>query len=284
MFVGLSVVFLGVVVAIAAQGREWSSGAGGAGWSTRFLAFGLVAGIGLVWLAVVVWFARLIRSPMPVGLELRLNKRLLVIVVLLATLAAVAFLYLLFAHNNLPTFGGHVLVGHFGGAQGPGQVTPNKGRSSSADHAGVPPVWIWLPGGVVAVLLAAGAVVFVRRRAAAVVAASDEQVSARAVSLLVGESLDDLRRERDARRAVIACYARMERVLSRLALRREPSEAPFEYLERVLVQLRASSSSVRRLTHLFEEAKFSEHVVNERMRTEAIGALSSLQRELEVAP
>ena len=56
----------------------------------------------------------------------------------------------------------------------------------------------------------------------------------------VDESLDDLRAEPDPRRAVIAAYARLERVLAAHGLPRKPAEAPLEYLGRMLAELSVS--------------------------------------------
>lgn len=97
------------------------------------------------------------------------------------------------------------------------------------------------------------------------------------------DALDDLRAEPDPRRAVIAAYARMERVLAAQGIPRRPFEAPLEYLARVLLDLQASSHSVRRLTSLFERARFSEHDIDFAMKDEAIEALEALQAELAAA-
>src|SRR5258705_5445494 len=58
-----------------------------------------------------------------------------------------------------------------------------------------------------------------------------------AISLALDESLDDLRADPDLRRAIVAAYARMERALESIRLRRPPSEAPFEYIGRALASL-----------------------------------------------
>jgi hypothetical protein len=79
---------------------------------------------------------------------------------------------------------------------------------------------------------------------------------------------------------VIAAYARMERALAAHGLPREPSEAPHEYLARVLAELDASAGSVRHLTVLFERAKFSPHLIDLAMKEEAIEALVRLRDEL----
>ena len=54
---------------------------------------------------------------------------------------------------------------------------------------------------------------------------------------VVEETLDDLRAERDPRKAVIAAYARLERALAAYGLPRRPSEAPEEYVARILGDL-----------------------------------------------
>ena len=103
---------------------------------------------------------------------------------------------------------------------------------------------------------------------------------AEAVALILDETLDDLHKERDPRRAVIAAYARMERALAAHGLARRQSEAPLEYLERALEELHASASSASRLTRLFEWARFSNHPVEPGMKEEAIEALEAVRAEL----
>jgi hypothetical protein len=97
------------------------------------------------------------------------------------------------------------------------------------------------------------------------------------------ESLDDLRAEPDPRRAVIAAYARLERVLASHRLPRRPAEAPLEYLARMLSDLSVSPDAARRLTDLFERAKFSQHAVGTEMKEEAISALETVRDDLLAA-
>jgi Domain of unknown function (DUF4129) len=111
--------------------------------------------------------------------------------------------------------------------------------------------------------------------------------SRRALADALDESLDDLRSDPDVRRAIIAAYARMERALAHAGLPRAAAEAPYEYLERSLVELEASADAARRLTGLFERAKFSQHEPAESMRDEAIDALVAVRDDLrreEAAP
>jgi Domain of unknown function (DUF4129) len=97
----------------------------------------------------------------------------------------------------------------------------------------------------------------------------------------VERTIADLRAEPDPRRAVIAAYAQMEQALGLAGLPRELSEAPREYLGRVLPQVGAGADSVGRLTSLFERAKFSPHAIDETMKEEAISALESLRDDLQ---
>jgi hypothetical protein len=97
----------------------------------------------------------------------------------------------------------------------------------------------------------------------------------------IGDAIGDLEAEPDARRAVIAAYARMEGVLGRHGLRRMPSETPVEYLGRILGGLTSRSDSVARLTGLFEEAKFSRHEIDAPMKRDAIDSLRAIRDDLQ---
>jgi len=96
----------------------------------------------------------------------------------------------------------------------------------------------------------------------------------------IGSTIDDLRRERDARRAVIAAYANMERILASHGLARSRAEVPYEYLAKVLGVLHVSESSVRQLTELLEYAKFSPHEIDEAMKEQAIESLVAVKEDL----
>jgi Domain of unknown function (DUF4129) len=97
---------------------------------------------------------------------------------------------------------------------------------------------------------------------------------------LVEDTLADLYAEQDPRKAIIAAYARVERLFATYGLARDAAEAPVEYLDRVLPELRASGAALGRLTRLFEWAKFSAHDVEPGMRDDAIHALVEVRDEL----
>ena len=94
------------------------------------------------------------------------------------------------------------------------------------------------------------------------------------------ESLDDLRADPDLRRAIIAAYARMETALAAAGIPRHPAEAPLEYVERALLSLDTSAGAVRKLTDLFEWARFSHHEPEPSMRDDAVDALVAVRDEL----
>ena len=98
-----------------------------------------------------------------------------------------------------------------------------------------------------------------------------------AVAEAVELSIDALRGEPDPRRAVIAAYAAMERSLGRAGFGRHRSEAPLEYLRRVIAAATGAGDDVQTLTLLFQHAKFSDDPVEETMRGEAIEALAGIR-------
>jgi hypothetical protein len=143
------------------------------------------------------------------------------------------------------------------------------------------PQFKWLPvflagGGALVVLGAIGVRSLARSRRGLV----EDFLLEQEFEELVEDTLADLYAETDPRRAIIAAYARLERLFATYGLPRDPSEAPLEYLDRVLPALRASGSALRRLTALFEWAKFSAHDVDRAMRDEAIEALVAVRDEL----
>jgi Domain of unknown function (DUF4129) len=165
------------------------------------------------------------------------------------------------------------------GVLGGGQVAPiTPGQKPSVDyHAGIS--WVVV---VVVVALVVGAVcayVLSERRSRA--PRADDLAEDLAVAL--DEALDDLRAEADPRRAIIAAYARMERILAAHGVPRGPAETADEYLARVLPTLALSLDAVARLTSLFTQAKFSHHDVDTAMKEEAIDALEQVRDELRLA-
>lgn len=99
------------------------------------------------------------------------------------------------------------------------------------------------------------------------------------IALLLTD-LDSLEGDPDHRRVVIRTYARMERLLGRTGVVREPWETPQEFLRRALVNLGAGAGAAARLTDLFERARFSTHPVGTAMRAAAAASLRTVRHEI----
>ena len=161
-----------------------------------------------------------------------------------------------------------------------GSAATKEDKSKKAAPAEYEPQFQWLPMFVVGSLVVGigGAMVLmsVRRQRELLAATPIRETLAEVLT----ETLDDLRREPDPRKAVIGAYAKMERTLAARGLPRRESEAPEEYLARILDIVSASGHSVRRLTRLFARARFSPHEIDLQMKEEAIEALTGLRAEL----
>jgi hypothetical protein len=155
------------------------------------------------------------------------------------------------------------------------ETGPPSGRVYEAEFA-------WIPVAIILGLAAVGIAAYVvasrRRRPAP----AEEEVAERLADV-VEETLDDLRAEKDARRAVVAAYARLERALAASGLPRRRQETAEEYVARILGSLEVDRGAVRRLTDLYEWAKFSQHDVEEAMKLDAIAALEQIRDELRAA-
>lgn len=109
----------------------------------------------------------------------------------------------------------------------------------------------------------------------------EEAALAAALDAVLADTLQDLYAERDPRTAVINAYARMEQTFAAYRVPRDEAETSLEYVERALDRLHVSGWAVRRLTLLFERAKFSSHEVDSTMKDDAIETLASVRAELE---
>lgn len=204
----------------------------------------------------------------------RVVKNIAAIIVF--SVLAYLFFYLR-RHHHL--FGGLGANSLFGGG---GRALRHRHGAASKPYE---PQFEWNVLWVTLAVLAAGAAYVVyrwRRRASLAPALADrEPTVAEDFAASMGDAIDDLEAEPDARRAVIAAYARMEAVLARNGLERTPSETAVEYLRRVLLGLTSRGEAVQTLTALFEQAKFSAHEIDGAMKHDAIGALREIRADLQ---
>jgi hypothetical protein len=160
--------------------------------------------------------------------------------------------------------------------------TPDPTMTATERDAVYEPSISWIPIAVVVglALAAIAAYVVAERRSRH---ARGEEGLAEQLALVLDDTLDDLRGEADPRRAIIAAYARLERVLAANGVSRRAADTPAEYLGRVLHDLTLDPAAVERLTALFTRAKFSHHDVDGTMKEEAIDALERVRDELRLA-
>ena len=268
----LLVAALLAVVALASRGHLGPDATRGGGVRasapegvfTYLYAVFLVAGI----VALPIFFS-IYTSEVPYSRKRRRRARLLPF----ALLAAVAVALLVAARygDALEEALGRLELWRAGGGDG-----------ADAARAPRPPGVEWVPLAVVSSVVAVGGGLLgwrtlARRRRSAPGELAEQ------LSLVLDATLDDLRHEPDARRAIIVAYARLEETLCACGVERHRHEAPLEYLGRVLAELHVTPGPVASLTHLFERAKFSHHAIDGAMKAEAIEALEHVRRELRGA-
>ncbi|GAB3139542.1 hypothetical protein GCM10027290_08900 [Micromonospora sonneratiae] len=85
----------------------------------------------------------------------------------------------------------------------------------------------------------------------------------------------------DPRRAVIACWVRLEQTAAAAGLPRQVGDTPTDLVSRLL-RARASVSAdvLAEFAHVYREARYATRVVDERMRGQARSALQRLRAEL----
>jgi Domain of unknown function (DUF4129) len=176
----------------------------------------------------------------------------------------------------------------FGGPEEGGAIGPDGSvdvpEAGADDPTAYEAEFAWIPVLVIVALAAAGVAAYVlaarRHRADQDL---QEGIVAEQLADVLDDTLDDLRAEPDARVAVIAAYARLERSLAAAGLPRRRQETSWEYVPRVLEHLEVDGNAVRRLTDLFTQAKFSRHVIDDVMKLAAITALERVRDDLRAS-
>jgi Domain of unknown function (DUF4129) len=140
----------------------------------------------------------------------------------------------------------------------------------------------WVIVGFVAGAAAAGAALAFAARRPARIERDGEPLPElrRHVVGVVDDSIRDIERDPDPRRAIIRAYARMEAVLARGGMPRRPSDTPLEYIDGALRTLAIPTDPARSLTDLFEIARFSDRPVDISMKRRAIDCLLDIRSAL----
>jgi hypothetical protein len=116
--------------------------------------------------------------------------------------------------------------------------------------------------------------------------AREEQVSVKANDVrrealqVVQRAARGLRSTDDYRETILNCYREMCRVLALRGFQTECHETASEFSTSVSYKLGLGGDCVRSLTLLFEEARYSDHRIDNTKRTVALNQLESLEQSL----
>lgn len=87
----------------------------------------------------------------------------------------------------------------------------------------------------------------------------------------------------DPRRAVIACWVRLEQAAADAGTPRHPGDTPTDLVARLLTEQRVDAAALAALAAVYREARYATHTVDDRMRASARSALQRLRTDLATA-
>ncbi|MDW5323286.1 DUF4129 domain-containing protein [Plantactinospora sp. KLBMP9567] len=110
---------------------------------------------------------------------------------------------------------------------------------------------------------------------------SAEQTAEEVVAALDAGLVDLSDTDADPRKAVIACWVRLEQAAAAAGVERRPGDTPTDLVTRLLGAGRPVSADVlAAFADVYREARYATHTVDERMRAQAVAALRRLRTEL----
>jgi hypothetical protein len=86
--------------------------------------------------------------------------------------------------------------------------------------------------------------------------------------------------DRDPRRAVIACWVRLEQAAADAGTPRHPGDTPTDLVGRLLAEQQVDAGVLAALAEVYREARYATHTVDDQMRTHARTALQRLRADL----
>ena len=92
------------------------------------------------------------------------------------------------------------------------------------------------------------------------------------------EELSDA--DRDPRRAVIACWVRLEQAAAAAGTPRHPGDSPTDLVGRLLAEQRVDGEVLAALLEVYRQARYATHTVDDQMRVQARSALERLRADL----
>lgn len=107
--------------------------------------------------------------------------------------------------------------------------------------------------------------------------------AAQEVVAAVDAGLQELATDRDPRGAVITCWVRLELAAAAAGTRRQPGDTPTDLVARLLHEQHVDAEVLAGFADVYREARYATHVVDERMRAQAVDALHRLRADLTAA-
>src|SRR4051794_33225637 len=84
----------------------------------------------------------------------------------------------------------------------------------------------------------------------------------------------------DPRRAVIACWVRLEQAAAAAGTPRHPGDSPTDLVGRLLVEQQVDAQVLAALLDVYRQARYATHTVDNEMRQQARSALERLRADL----
>ncbi len=141
----------------------------------------------------------------------------------------------------------------------------------------------WVLSAVVVAAIAGGSVAAWRVARAHVPEQAHEAELERRLLAELDAAIDDLERIDDPRTAVIACYGRLRELAAASGIPVRRSDTALELFDTLAERVPALAPASARLVALFQEARFSSHLIDDDMRRAALDALGAARDRL-VAP
>jgi hypothetical protein len=140
--------------------------------------------------------------------------------------------------------------------------------------------------GIVAIGLVVWAIVRDRarrrqRRAGRLAPAAPEPRTAEDLVAALDAGLEELSdTDRDPRRAVIACWVRLEQAAAAAGTPRHAGDSPTDLVGRLLREQRVDAGVLAALLEVYRQARYATHTVDDQMRQQARSALQRLRADL----
>lgn len=180
----------------------------------------------------------------------------------------------------------------------PVSPSPSEAQGAPAVRPVVPDWLLYVLGGLLIAVIAVGLLVAIwlmvrgrvwsRPRRLDEPAAAPRTAAGQAADQVVAAvdaGLSDLSDvDLDPRRAVIACWLRLEQVAAAAGTPRQVADTPTDLVTRLLAAHHVDPAVLAGFAEIYRRARYATHTVDEQMRGQARAALETIRSELTGAP